>query len=65
VAGVTPKQFAFLSKMKIVVLRAQQRHTVADIAFDAGYYDLPHFNKDFKLYTGQTPTAFLQQPIIM
>lgn len=65
VAGVTPKQFAFLSKMRNVVLRAQQQHAMADIAFDAGYYDLPHFNKDFRLYTGQTPTAFLKMPIIM
>ncbi|WP_276483797.1 helix-turn-helix transcriptional regulator [Paraflavitalea pollutisoli] len=64
-AGVTPKQFAFITKMRAIVLRAQQQDSLADMAFDAGYYDLPHFNKDFKLFTGQTPTAFQQQPIIM
>lgn len=64
-AGVTPKQFAYITRMKTVVRRAQLQHDLADIAFDAGYYDLPHFNKDFKLFTGQTPTAFMKAPDIM
>lgn len=65
VAGVTPKQFAFITKMRTIVSRARQEATLADLAFDAGYYDLPHFNKDFKLFTGQTPTAFRKSPVIM
>lgn len=64
-AGVTPKQFAYITKMKTVVRRALLRHDLTDIAFDAGYYDLPHFNKDFRLFTGQTPTAFMKAPDIM
>jgi len=40
-----------------------RRHALTETAFDAGYFDQPHFNKDFKLFTGQTPTDFLKSPI--
>lgn len=63
--GVAPKQFAFITKMKGVVARALNNQSMTDIAFDAGYYDQPHFNKDFKLFTGQTPTEFMKAPITM
>ena len=63
--GVAPKQFAFITKMKGVVARALNKQSMTDIAFDAGYYDQPHFNKDFKLFTGQTPTEFMKAPVHM
>jgi methylphosphotriester-DNA--protein-cysteine methyltransferase len=63
--GVAPKQFAFITKMKGVVARALNNQSMTDIAFDAGYYDQPHFNKDFKLFTGQTPTEFMKAPVTM
>lgn len=63
--GVAPKQFAFITKMKDVVARALNNQSMTDIAFDAGYYDQPHFNKDFKLFTGQTPTEFMKAPVTM
>lgn len=63
--GVAPKQFAYITKMKAVVARALNHQSMADIAFDAGYYDQPHFNKDFKLFTGQTPTEFMKAPVTM
>lgn len=63
--GVAPKQFAYIVKMKTVVNSAMQKHSFAGIAFDAGYYDQPHFNKDFKLFTGQTPTEFMKAPSVM
>lgn len=63
--GVSPKQFAFITKMRAVVNSAVHKPSLADLAFDAGYYDLPHFNKDFKLFTGRTPTEFMRSPVIM
>lgn len=65
VAGVSPKQFAYIIKMNAVIDSALKKRSLAEIAFDAGYYDQPHFNKDFKLFTGQTPTEFLKAPSVM
>lgn len=63
VAGVSPKQFSFIVRMKAIIGNGIREHTLAETAFNAGYFDQPHFNKDFKLFTGQTPTEFLRSPV--
>jgi hypothetical protein len=35
---------------------------MVDLHTDGGYFDQPRFNKDVKLFTGQTPTDFLKFP---
>ena len=60
--GTSPKQFSSIIRMEAVVRHKQQAESLAGIAFNAGYYDQPHFNKDFKLFTGQTPSAFYKSP---
>ena len=62
VVGVSPKQFAYIIRMKSIVSNGLKRQTLTETAFEAGYFDQPHFNKDFKLFTGQTPTDFLKSP---
>ncbi len=61
-AGTSPKQFASIVRMKSITIQRPQNKNIADLAFDAGYFDQPHFNKDFKLFTGQTPTDFFKSP---
>jgi AraC-like DNA-binding protein len=60
VVGVSPKQFAFITRMRSVVNSGRKNQRLTDIAFDAGYFDQPHFNKDFKLFTGQTPKDYFR-----
>lgn len=60
--GTSPKQFSSIIRMEAIVRQKQQAESLAGIAFNAGYYDQPHFNKDFKLFTGQTPSAFYKSP---
>lgn len=60
--GVSPKQFSFIVRMKAIIGNGLKEHSLAETAFNAGYFDQPHFNKDFKLFTGQTPTEFLRSP---
>jgi len=62
VVGSSPKQFSSIVRMKSVVNQEQQTGMLTDIALNAGYFDQPHFNKEFKLFTGQTPTDFFKSP---
>ena len=56
------KQFAFITRMRSVVNGAWKNERFTDIALDAGFFDQAHFNKDFKLFTGQTPKAYFGSP---
>lgn len=58
--GATPKQFSYIIKMNTVIRQNNRTSSFLDIAFENGYYDQPHFNKDFKIFTGQTPTNFFK-----
>jgi AraC-like DNA-binding protein len=59
--GVTPKLAARILRFERVVARIQEArgHGWADIAYDCGYYDQAHLNRDFREFAGTTPTAFV------
>ncbi|MBL0740817.1 helix-turn-helix domain-containing protein [Chryseolinea lacunae] len=61
--GISPKQYSFIIRMKAIINQGLQQQTLAETAFHAGYFDQPHFTKDFKLFTGQTPTDYLKAPV--
>jgi AraC-like DNA-binding protein len=61
--GVSPKQFSYIVRLKSIIGGGLKKETLAEDAFHAGYFDQAHFNKDFKLFTGQTPTDFLKAPV--
>lgn len=58
--GATPKQFSHIVKMTTAITQHKSVPSFLDMAFENGYYDQPHFNKDFKIFTGQTPTDFFR-----
>jgi AraC-like DNA-binding protein len=58
--GTTPKQFSSIVRMKAVIGSIRQNHALADVTFGNGFFDQPHFNKEFRLFTGQTPTDFIK-----
>jgi len=60
--GTSPKQFSSIVRMISVINKGRKQQTFTDMAFDAGYFDQPHFNKEFKLFTGQTPADFFKSP---
>ena len=62
IVGTSPKQFSSIVRMRSMTDHRLQKQTFTGIALDAGYFDQPHFNKDFKLFTGQTPTDFFKGP---
>lgn len=62
VVGISPKEFARLSRF-FHVLRSIDPMQSVDwtlIAHEAGFYDQPHFNKDFVALTGYRPTDYLR-----
>ncbi|KQX08826.1 helix-turn-helix transcriptional regulator [Flavobacterium sp. Root420] len=60
--GSSPKQFCYVVRIKSIIDQKQDNQNLIDLAFDTGYFDQPHFNKDFKLFTGQTPSEFFKFP---
>jgi AraC-like DNA-binding protein len=59
--GVTPKIFQRVSRFQRVVQSCRLRDDVkwTALAFEHGYYDQAHLVRDFKAFSGLTPTAFL------
>jgi len=62
VVGTSPKQLSSIIRLRAITDSRKQKHSLTGIAFDAGYFDQAHFNKDFKLFTGQTPSDFFKSP---
>lgn len=56
--GVSPKQFAAIVKLENLIKHKPKTSRYLDLAIDNGFYDQAHFNKEFKLFTGLTPTEF-------
>jgi AraC-like DNA-binding protein len=59
--GVTPKRVARIYRFARLILSVDALHPVdwSERAQAAGYFDQAHFSKEFKSFTGPTPTAYL------
>ncbi|MBF6174219.1 helix-turn-helix domain-containing protein [Nocardia blacklockiae] len=59
--GVTPKQVARIYRFARLILSVDARHPVgwSDLAATVGYFDQAHLSKEFKDFTGHTPTEYL------
>jgi AraC-like DNA-binding protein len=65
VVGSSPKQFSSIVRMASITSLNRQPQKLTDLAFEAGYFDQAHFNKDFKSFTGQTPGDFFKSPSVL
>ena len=61
--GLSPKQYTRISRLSFAQQLLQQGsfHSLADVAYQAGYADQSHFNRDFKLLVGEQPSRFLEE----
>jgi AraC-like DNA-binding protein len=59
--GVTPKRVARIYRFARLIISVDARLPVdwARLALMAGYFDQAHFNREFKDFTGHTPTSYL------
>jgi AraC-like DNA-binding protein len=53
--GVAPKTAARLMRFERASRRLHAGQTLADVAFECGYYDQPHMNREFREFAGRTP----------
>ncbi len=61
--GLTPKQFAKIIQFQSSFnqLNEHDYSLLTDIVFDNGYADQSHFIKNFKKFTGKTPSKFQKE----
>jgi AraC-like DNA-binding protein len=59
--GVTPKRVARIYRFARLILSVDALRPVdwSELAQTAGYFDQAHFSREFKDFTGRTPTAYL------
>jgi hypothetical protein len=59
--GVSPKQLGKIIRLQtaLKMLLRDQPDKLSDIAYESEYYDQAHFIRDFKDFTGVTPTDFI------
>lgn len=59
--GVTPKRMARIYRFARLILAVDPQRPVdwSELAHTAGYFDRPHFSREFKDFTGHTPTEYL------
>jgi AraC-like DNA-binding protein len=58
--GLSPKSFNKISRFQLSLrLLAKNEQPFTSIAYDCGYFDQSHFIRDFKSFTGVTPSAYL------
>lgn len=59
--GLTPTSFNKINRFQLgLKLIAKNQHPLTSIAYQCGYFDQSHFIRDFKSFTGVTPSSYLQ-----
>lgn len=67
--GLAPKQYSRVQRFQRALALlcrggATRIFSLADVAQDAGYSDQPHFNREFREFSGLTPEQYRQAPVV-
>lgn len=58
--GASPKKFASILRLRSIIHFPTPVCNLTELAYQAGYFDQAHFIKDFKAFTGSTPSQFFK-----
>jgi AraC-like DNA-binding protein len=60
--GLTPKLYTKINRFQNSLrLVSKKDRSLTSIAYDCGYFDQSHFIREFKYFTGYTPSVFSQE----
>lgn len=60
--GLTPKLYCKINRFQYTLnLITSKEQNLTSIGYDSGYFDQSHFIREFKHFTGITPTSFSKQ----
>jgi AraC-like DNA-binding protein len=60
--GLTPKLYSKINRFQnSLMLVSKKESSLTSIAYECGYFDQAHFIREFKLFTGLTPSEFLPE----
>lgn len=66
IVGLSPKSLGRIIRFQHALkLLRDGGFQSADIAIDCGYYDQPHFIHDFKIFSGQIPSAYCSEKYLI
>lgn len=58
--GLTPKFYSRVIRFSAIFKAANgEGISLSDLSFHAGYYDQPHFHRNFKAFTGENPSEYV------
>jgi len=60
--GISPKLFHRTLRVNVAIQKmiSNPHHSLTDICYRSGFYDQSHFIRDFKKFTGGTPSEFMK-----
>ncbi|MDM1406741.1 helix-turn-helix domain-containing protein [Myroides sp. DF42-4-2] len=60
--GMSPKQFSRIIRFQsgLALLRTREFDTLTSLVYEQEYFDQSHYIREFKTFTGNNPTQFLQ-----
>jgi AraC-like DNA-binding protein len=61
--GLPPKTVARVMRFNRAVQLLRSGRELADVAYTCGYYDQPHFNRDFRALASTTPADFVARAL--
>lgn len=67
VIGMSPKQLAKIIRLQatLKMMEEERFDSLTELAYENGYFDQAHFIKDFKEFTGVTPSEFYANQLKM
>lgn len=64
--GLSPKSINKINRFQLSLkLITKNEEPLTSIAYDCGYFDQSHFIRDFKSFTGVTPSDYLENKSFM